>query len=88
MQEADCDVFRGARIFVDDRQSAAQASDIQIPMQAGVIGEGDIEGDLFDLCRMPAFHRAARDRTAYKNAGGAHLDLIVSQYVVEQLKSR
>lgn len=88
MQEADCDVFRGARIFVDDRQSAAQAGDIRIPMQAGVIREGDIEGDLFDLCRMPAFHRAARDRTVYKNAGGAHLDLIVSQYVVEQLKSR
>ncbi|QTD94984.1 ornithine cyclodeaminase family protein [Burkholderia anthina] len=88
MQEADCDVFRGARIFVDDRQNAAQSGDIQIPLQAGVIRERDIEGDLFDLCRMTAFHRSAEDRTVYKNAGGAHLDLIVSQYVVEQLKLR
>ncbi|WP_322062921.1 ornithine cyclodeaminase [Paraburkholderia sp. J63] len=87
MQEADCDVFRGARIFVDDRQNASGAGDIQIPMRAGVIGESDIEGDLFDLCRMQAFHRSAGDRTVYKNAGGAHLDLIVSQYVVEQLKA-
>ena len=88
MQEADCDVFRGARIFVDDRQNAVQAGDIQNPLKAGVIRESDIEGDLFDLCRMPTFHRSAGDRTVYKNAGGAHLDLIVSQYVVEQLKSR
>lgn len=88
MQEADCDVFRGARIFVDDRQNAGQSGDIQVPMQAGVIRDSDIEGDLFDLCRMPAFHRAAENRTVYKNAGGAHLDLIVSQYVVEQMKTR
>lgn len=88
MQEADCDVFRGARIFVDDRQNAVQSGDIQIPLQAGVIRERDIEGDLFDLCRMTAFRRSAEDRTVYKNAGGAHLDLIVSQYVVEQLKLR
>ncbi|WP_321915211.1 ornithine cyclodeaminase [Paraburkholderia sp. J11-2] len=88
MQEADCDVFRGARIFVDDRQNAAESGDIQIPMRAGVIAEGDIEADLFDLCRMRAFHRSPGDRTVYKNAGGAHLDLIVSQYVVEQLKAR
>lgn len=88
MQEADCDVFQGARIFVDDRKNAAQSGDIQIPVRAGVIREGDIEGDLFDLCRMQEFHRSAGDRTVYKNAGGAHLDLIVSQYVVEQLKLR
>ena len=88
MQEADCDVFRGARIFVDDRQNAVQSGDIQIPLQAGVIRESDVEGDLFDLCRMTAFHRSPGDRTVYKNAGGAHLDLIVSQYVVEQLKAR
>ncbi|WP_175780728.1 ornithine cyclodeaminase family protein [Burkholderia anthina] len=88
MQEADCDVFRGARIFVDDRQNAAESGDIQIPLQAGVIRERDIEGDLFDLCRMTAFHRSAGDRTVYKNAGGAHLDLILSQYVVAQLTPR
>jgi ornithine cyclodeaminase/alanine dehydrogenase-like protein (mu-crystallin family) len=88
MQEADCDVFRGARIFVDDRQNAAQSGDLKIPLQAGLIRETDIEGDLFDLCKMRAFQRGAGDRTVYKNAGGAHLDLIVSQYVVEQMKSR
>lgn len=87
MQEADCNVFKGARIFVDDRQNAVQSGDIHLPMQAGVIRESDIEGDLFDLCRWPTFRRSAGDRTVYKNAGGAYLDLIISQYVVDRLKS-
>lgn len=87
MQEADGDVLRGARIFVDDRQNAAQAGDIRIPLRAGVIQAEQIEGDLFDLCQRPAFQRSAQERTVYKNAGGAHLDLLVSQYVVERLKS-
>jgi ornithine cyclodeaminase len=88
MQEADCDVLRGARIFVDDRENAARSGDIQIPLEAQAIQPDQIEGDLFDLCRMSAFHRSAEDRTVFKNAGGAYLDLIVSQYVVERLKSR
>jgi ornithine cyclodeaminase len=87
MQEADCCVLRDARIFVDDRQNAAQSGDIQIPMQAGVIQENDIEGDLFDLCGGQPFRRSPADRTVYKNAGGAYLDLIISQYVVEQLNT-
>jgi ornithine cyclodeaminase len=56
-------------------------------MQAGVIQENDIEGDLFDLCGGQPFRRSPADRTVYKNAGGAYLDLIISQYVVEQLNT-
>jgi ornithine cyclodeaminase/alanine dehydrogenase-like protein (mu-crystallin family) len=85
MQEADVDVLRGARIFVDDRQSAAAAGDLQIPLALGVVSENQIEGDLFDLCQRPGFQRAPGDRTVYKNAGGAHLDLIVSQYALAQI---
>lgn len=88
MQEADCEVLRGARIFVDDRQSAAQSGDIQIPLNQQVIHAEQIEGDLFDLCQMPAFRRSPQERTVYKNAGGAHLDLMVSQHVVQQLQSQ
>lgn len=85
MQEADCDVLQGARIFVDDRNSAASAGDILIPMQAGVIRPEQIEGDLFDLCRRGGIQRSASERTVYKNAGGAHLDLIVSQHVLRRV---
>ncbi|MFC9549934.1 ornithine cyclodeaminase family protein [Rhodococcus sp. NPDC056960] len=85
MQEADNELLGKARIFVDDRRSAAVAGDILIPLEAGVIDEACIEGDLFDLSRQAAFERGRDEITAYKNAGGAHLDLVVSQYVIARL---
>jgi ornithine cyclodeaminase len=85
MQEADVEVLRGARIFVDDRQNAAHAGDIQIPLQAGVIDAGQIEADLFDLCQSRSFQRSPEARTVYKNAGGAHIDLLVSLHAVDCL---
>jgi hypothetical protein len=85
MQEADNELLGKARIFVDDRQSAAMAGDIFIPLQAGAIDEARIEGDLFDLSQRPAFQRGPDEITVYKNAGGAHLDLVVSQYVIARL---
>lgn len=88
MQEANKEVLRGARIFVDDRQNAAESGDIQIPLREQAICAEQIEGDLFDLCQMPVFRRAPEDRTVYKNAGGAHLDLIVGQHALAQLTSR
>ncbi|HBB78910.1 ornithine cyclodeaminase [Stutzerimonas xanthomarina] len=87
MREADDEVARGARIFVDDRVTAACSGDIQAPLQAGVISENQIEGDLYDLCQHAAFSRSASDKTLYKNAGGAHLDLMVAQYVIARLRA-
>ena len=85
MQEADEDVLRNARIFVDDRENAIQSGDLQIPLARGVIQPEQIEADLFALCQGYAVRRSPVDRTVYKNAGGAHLDLIVSQYVIERM---
>jgi ornithine cyclodeaminase len=87
MREADDNVLRGARIFVDDRSTSACAGDIQVPLEAGVITEDQIEGDLYDLCQDRSFFRSANERTVYKNAGGAHLDLVVSQYAIGRLKA-
>ncbi len=88
MREADDQAVANARIFVDDQDSAACAGDILGPLQAGVIQPGQIEGDLYDLCQRSPFARAATDRTLYKNAGGAHLDLVVGQYALGRLKAR
>jgi len=85
MQEADCNVFKGARIYVDYRQNALQSGDLRKPIESQIIAAEEIEGDLFDLCQLDSFSRSADDRTVYKNAGGAHLDLIVSQHVILQL---
>lgn len=86
MQEADVDLMRRSRIFVDDRSTAYVSGDIHIPLSLGAISEAHIEGDLYDLCQDEGFSRAPGDITVYKNAGGAHFDLVVSQYVISQLK--
>lgn len=86
MQEADLSTLANARIFVDDRSTAMVSGDIKIPLQAGVISQDQIEGDLYDLCQDSSFVRRPEDITVYKNAGGAHFDLIVSQYFLSKLK--
>lgn len=86
MQEAESALLGSARIFVDDRATSAASGDIQIPLMQGVIAEGQIEGDLYDLCQSNCFNRSASDLTVYKNAGGAHLDLIVSQLVIKKAR--
>lgn len=85
MQEADIELLGKSRVFVDDRASAATAGDILIPMESGALGADAIEGDLFDLCQMAPFARGPDEITLYKNAGGAHLDLAVSQHVISRL---
>ncbi|MEC9483044.1 MAG: hypothetical protein UMU75_06895 [Halomonas sp.] len=88
MQEADSSTMAKARIFVDDRSTAMVSGDIQIPLQAGVVTREQIEGDLYDLCQDSRFVRQPEDITVYKNAGGAHIDLIVAQYVISKLKGK
>ncbi|RMW09893.1 Ornithine cyclodeaminase/mu-crystallin [Pseudomonas amygdali pv. tabaci] len=88
MQEADCELLGKARIYVDDRPSALTAGDISIPLESGDITLEQIEGDLFDLCQLAGFERGLDEITVFKNAGGAHLDMVVSQYVVSELDAR
>lgn len=88
MQEAESEVFRDALIYVDDLANALASGDLQKPLQEAVIEKGQIRGDLFDLCQGREFCRAPEAVTVYKNAGGAHLDLAVSKYVVERLNLR
>ncbi|MHC8361956.1 ornithine cyclodeaminase family protein [Pseudomonas sp. LS2P72] len=88
MQEADTDLMRRSRIFVDDRSTAYVSGDIHIPLTLGAISETQIEGDLYDICQDEGFSRAPSDITVYKNAGGAHFDLVISQFVISQLVLR
>lgn len=86
MQEAESALLGSARIFVDDRETSAASGDIQLPLMQGFIAEAQIEGDLYDLCQGNYSGRSASDLTVYKNAGGAHLDLIVSQLAIQKAR--
>lgn len=88
MQEADVDLMRKSRIFVDDRSTAYVSGDIYIPLSLGAISEAQIEGDLYDLCQDEGLSRTPGEITVYKNGGGAQFDLVISQLVIRELAER
>jgi len=80
MREADDAVFRRGRLFVDARETTVhEIGELMIPIAAGMLSEGDIQGDLFDLVPGACEGRRGADEiTVYKNGGGAHLDLMTA----------
>jgi ornithine cyclodeaminase len=80
MREADDEVLRRSRIFVDSRDTTiGHIGELKIPLAGGVISESDVVADYYDL---DAFSRAPEDITVFKNGGGAHLDLMTCDYIL------
>ncbi len=86
-READGDAARRALIFADRRESAfAGVGDILQPIASGAIAASDVLGDLYDLAAgTVAGRRSPDDITFFKNAGGAHLDLMSCEAVLQRL---
>ena len=83
MREAD-DVFMAkGTLYVDSRDTTLHhIGELMMPIAAGVIQETDIKGDFYDLTvgKKPA--RKSNDEiTVFKNGGGAHLDLMIADYI-------
>jgi ornithine cyclodeaminase len=86
MREADDEACRRARIHVDSRWfTLGCVGDLTAPIASGAITEQDVLGDLFELCRgaCPG-RRTPEEITLYKNAGGAHLDLMTARLIAER----
>ena len=83
MREADDNAIRRARVYVDTRAGALkEAGDVVDPIGRGVIGETDIQGDLFDLCRgTGAGRRTVDEITLFKSVGTAIEDLAAAMLV-------
>lgn len=80
MREADDEVLRRGRLFVDSRDTTiGHIGEIQTPIEQGVITPDDIVADYYDLA---SFTRAPDDITVFKNGGGAHLDLMTARYIL------
>ena len=87
MREADDAVLAQRRLFVDSRDTTVgHIGEIKDPIARGVIREADIVADYYDL---RAFERRSDDEiTVFKNGGGAHLDLMVSRYILDRWRNR
>ncbi len=89
MREADDDVLRRARIFVDTRVALQEAGDLADPIRRGIIGAADIQGDLFDLCRGRVEGRAsAEEITLFKSVGTALEDFAAAMLPVSRCRTR
>ncbi len=84
MREADDALLRKAELFVDSRETTLHdIGELKMPLEAGVIAEADIRGDLYDLCSGAPGRSGADAITLYKNGGGAHLDLMTATLIFE-----
>ena len=84
MREADDEVIRSARVFVDSFETTLDhIGELIDPIAAGVIRRADVLGDFYDL-KSGKFARQSDDEiTLHKNGGGAHLDLMTSAYILK-----
>lgn len=82
MRETDDEAIRAATVFVDSSRSAMDVGDIATPLSDNVISTHD----LIDFRGLAdgTFGRSSDDEiTICKNAGGAHLDLMVARHMFE-----
>lgn len=87
MREADDEVIRRARVFVDTRAGAlAEAGDIIQPIASGILREDDIAADLFELARGERAGRRFHDQiTLFKSVGSAVADLAAAEFAYDTI---
>ena len=84
IREADDQVLQVGRLFVDLRQTALETGELHQPIQKGIISEQDILGDLYELVAQKIKRNDDSEITIFKNAGGAHLDLMCALHALKQ----
>jgi ornithine cyclodeaminase/alanine dehydrogenase-like protein (mu-crystallin family) len=87
MREADDTLISHASLFVDSRETVLEhIGELRIPIAEKVISPADIRGDLYDLVIANSHQRCDDEITVFKNGGGAHLDLMMAFYCLQQSK--
>ncbi len=88
MREADNDVIKTVKLFVDAREGAfAEAGDIIKPIEQGIITRDDIAGDLYDMVAGEFKPVDPQMSTLFKSVGTALEDLIAAKLAFEQFNS-
>ena len=88
MREADSDVFRKARVFVDARATTlGHIGEIMVPMAEGALTPDAIIADFYDLPSGRYARTDPAEITVAKNGGGAHLDLMTARYILDVFRT-
>lgn len=89
MREADDEVMRRGRIFVNFRGTTlGHIGELMTPIASGVIKQADVLADLYDLVDGTPGRRSDNEITIYKNGGGGHLDLMTARAIVDAAKAK
>ncbi|MBZ4023684.1 ornithine cyclodeaminase [Rhodobacter sp. TJ_12] len=87
MREADDVTLQRARIFCDARATTVHhIGEFRDPIARGVMAEGDIVADYYDLGTGTFARQSAEEITLCKNGGGAHLDLMIARYILDAVQ--
>lgn len=85
MREADDTALKRAALFVDSFDTTIDhIGELKIPLAQGVIARKDIRADFYGVADGRFSRPSAEAVTICKNGGGAHLDLMTSQYILEK----
>ncbi len=87
MREVDDAALTRSSIFVDSFETTMNhIGELKIPLSQRVI---DAEHVIADYYTLNAFKRSTPDEiTLFKNGGGAHLDLMISRYILDVWKEK
>ncbi len=82
-RELDTETVRRARLVVETRDVAmAEAGDVVIPIEEGVVGPDHVAADLAEVVRGARVRRGPEDVTVFKSVGMAFEDLVVARAAV------
>ena len=89
MREVDDAALQRASLFVDSRATTIHhIGELKDPIARGVIAEGDIRADFYDMAAGTFCRRSEDEITIAKNGGGAHLDLMTAAYILNAWRER
>ncbi|WP_323766205.1 ornithine cyclodeaminase family protein [Marinovum sp.] len=83
MREVDDMALQRGRVFVDSFDTTiGHIGEIAIPLESGAIARGDLLADFYQIEEMR--RQEDSEITVFKNGGGAHLDLMTAQHILDQ----
>jgi len=83
-QELESTIFRGARIFADDKPQCMRVGEMELPLKQGLITESDIAGELGQvLAGMIPGRTSDSETTIFDATGLALLDLVTGKIAID-----
>jgi len=89
MREADNEVFRRGRVYVDTYDALKESGELLDPIRDDVIAPDDIAGSLAELCRGERKGRESdREITVFKAVGNALSDIAAAGLVWKDFEKK